>query len=120
MQAMVPSRSEAVRFTVISLVSIRMTILRIIRDCWVTITHNNRCAEMLAHVRRGPFARPTTEERIEHLLTRVHKKSNVAFGAYALEHTLSFQRRVHAIKVDFLLRRGRATPLGITQDFWDH
>ena len=73
---------------------------------------------MLAHVRRGPFARPTREERVEHLLTRVHKKSSVAFGAHALEHTLSFQRRVHAIKADFL-RRGRATPLGITQDFWD-
>ena len=52
------------------------------------------------------------------MLTRVHKKSSVAFGAHALEHTLSFQRRVHAIKADFL-RRGRATPLGITQDFWD-
>ena len=31
----------------------------------VTITHNNRCAEMLATVRRGPFARSTQEERIE-------------------------------------------------------
>ena len=65
-----------------------------------------------------PFARPTTEERIEHLLTRVHKKSNVSFGAFALEHTLSFQRRVHAIKADFLYR-GRTTPLGVTQDYWD-
>ena len=33
----------------------------------VTITHNNRCAEMLATVRRGPFARSTQEERIEFL-----------------------------------------------------
>jgi hypothetical protein len=104
-------------FTVVSSVLSHVTRLRI-SDFWVTITHNNRCAEMLAHVRRGPFARPTTDERIEHLLTRVHKKSSVAFGAHALEHTLSFQRRVHAIKVDFL-RRGRTTPLGITQDFWD-
>ena len=40
------------------------------------------------------------------------------FCEHALEHTLSFQRRVHAIKADFLWR-GRATPLGITQDFWD-
>ena len=85
---------------------------------WVTITHNDRSAEMLAHVRRGPFARPTKAERIEHLLTRVPKNSSVAFGEFALEHTLSFQRRVHAIKAEFL-RRGRATPLGITQDYWD-
>ena len=102
---------------VVNSVLIRVTTPRI-NDFWVTITHNNRCAEMLAHIRRGPFARPTAEERIEHLLTRVHKKSSVSFGAFALEHTLSFQRRVHAIKADFLYR-GRATPLGITQDYWD-
>ena len=58
-------------------------------DC--QITHNNKCAEMLAVVRRGPFARPTSEERIEYLLTRVHKSScGVAFAQHALEHTLSF------------------------------
>ena len=68
-----------------------MTARRINIDFWVTITHNNRCAEMLAHVRRGPFARPITEERIEHLLTRVQKKSCVAFGEHALEHTLSLR-----------------------------
>ena len=73
---------------------------------------------MLAHVRRGPFARPTKAERIEHLLTRVPKNSTVAFCEHALEHTLSFQRRVHAIKADFLCR-WRPTPLGITQDYWD-
>ena len=81
----------------------------------VTITHNNRCPEMLAAVRRGPFAKPTQEEKIEFLLTRVRKSDcRVAFGDH-LEHTLSFQRRVAAIKLDFL-RRGVATPLGITQD----
>ena len=82
----------------------------------VTITHNNRCAEMLATVRRGPFAAPTQEEKIEFLLTRMKKSDcKVAFADHALEHTLSFQRRVHSIKHDFL-RRGVATPLGITQD----
>ena len=95
-----------------------MTTRRINNDLWVTITHNNKSPEMLAHVRRGPLARPTAAERIEHLLTRVPKKSSVAFGEHALEHTLSFQRRVHAIKADFLWR-GRPTPLGITQDYWD-
>ena len=85
----------------------------------VTITHNNRSPEMLAVVRRGPFARPTPEEKIEHLLTRVRKSgSSVAFADHALEHTLSFQRRVHSIKVDFLKRCAK-TPLGITHDYWD-
>ena len=85
----------------------------------VTITHNNRCAEMLATVRRGPFARSTQEERIEFLLTRVKKSDcNVTFSDHALEHTLSFQRRVQSIKQEFL-RRGARTPLGIPQDYWD-
>ena len=84
----------------------------------VTITHNNRCAEMLATVRRGPFAAPTQEEKIEFLLTRMKKSDcKVAFADHALEHTLSFQRRVRSIKQDFL-RRGVATPLGITQDIF--
>ena len=56
----------------------------------VTITHQNRCAEMLATVRRGPFAKATPEERIEYLLTRVRKTNlNVTFADHALEHTLS-------------------------------
>ena len=85
----------------------------------VTITHNNRCAEMLATVRRGPFARSTQEERIEFLLTRLRKSDcKVAFADHALEHTLSFQRRVQSIKQEFL-RRGASTPLGIPQDYWD-
>jgi hypothetical protein len=84
-----------------------------------TAGHNNRCAEMLATVRRGPFARSTQEERIEFLLTRLRKTDcKVAFGDHALEHTLSFQRRVQSIKQEFL-RRGASTPLGITQDYWD-
>ena len=63
--------------------------------------HNNRCPEMLAVVRRGPFSVPTQEERIEFLLTRMRRSScSVEFAQHALEHTLSFQRRVHAIKVD--------------------
>ena len=86
-------------------------------DLWVT--HNNKCADMLAVVRRGPFARPTADERIEYLLTRVHKSScGVAFARHALEHTLSFQRRVQAIKLDFL-KRCTPTPLGVCHDFWD-
>ena len=71
---------------------------------------------MLATVRRGPFAAPTQEEKIEFLLTRMKKSdAKVAFADHALEHTLSFQRRVRFIKQDFL-KRGVPTPLGITQD----
>ena len=85
----------------------------------VTITHQNRCAEMLATVRRGPFAKATPEERIEYLLTRVRKTNlSVTFADHALEHTLSFQRRVCSIKREFL-KRGATTPLGIPQDYWD-
>ena len=74
---------------------------------------------MLATVRRGPFASSTQEERIEFLLTRVKKSDcKVAFSDHALEHTLSFQRRVQSIKLEFL-RRGVCTPLGIPQDYWD-
>ena len=56
----------------------------------VTISHNDNCAEMLAAIRRGPFATPTEEERIEYLLTRVRKtERRPAFEKFALEHVLS-------------------------------
>ena len=43
---------------------------------------------MLATVRRGPFAAPTQEEKIEFLLTRMKKPDcKVAFADHALEHT---------------------------------
>ena len=37
---------------------------------------------------------------------------------YALEHVLSYQRRVAATKESFM-RRGKKTPLGILSDWWD-
>ena len=61
----------------------------------------------------------TRSRKVEYLLTRVHKAhSNVQFSEHALEHVLSYQRRVHAIKQDFLQRR-KMTPLGITAQWWD-
>ena len=86
----------------------------------VTITHNNRCGEMLATLRRGPLAASTEEERIEFLLTRKKKSVNLRKGleVHAMEHVLSFQRRVAAIKLHFL-PRGKPTPLGIPLDYWD-
>ena len=85
----------------------------------VTISHNDNCAEMLAATRRGPFARPTEEERIEYLLTRVRKtERRPAFEKFALEHVLSYQRRAHAIKFNFMTKNAE-TPLGIVRDWWD-
>lgn len=83
------------------------------------LRHNNRSAEVLAVVRRGPFAKPTATEQLEYLFTRVPKKdSRKDFEKHALEHVLSFQRRILAIKKCFLVR-GKKTPLGIVQDYWD-
>ncbi len=85
----------------------------------MTISHNDNCAEMLAATRRGAFATPTEEERIEYLLTRVRKtERRPAFEKSALEHVLSYQRRVHAIKFNFMTKNAE-TPLGIVQDWWD-
>ena len=81
--------------------------------------HNNCSAEMLATVRRGPFAKPTALEQVEYLFTRVPaKESRKDFEKHPLEHVLSFQRRVLACKKCFLAR-GKRTPLGIVQDYWD-
>ena len=81
--------------------------------------HNNRSAEILAMVRRGPFAKPTQIEQIEYLFTRVSKTdSRKDFGKCALEYVLSFQRRIQATKKHFLVR-GKKTPLGIVEGYWD-
>lgn len=40
------------------------------------------------------------------------------FEHHSLEHVLSFQRRVHALKKHFF-RRGEKTPLGRLRDWWD-
>ena len=111
----------------------------------VTITQNNRNAEMLAAVRRdsffarfcslgrtllrradsnsrgrrGPFSPPTAQEKIEYLLTRLPKtETRKYFEKHALEHVMSFQRRVVACKREFLARQ-KKTPLGIVEDYWD-
>ena len=70
-------------------------------------------------VRRGAFAKPTPTEQLEYLFTRVSKKdSRKDFEKHALEHVLSFQRRILASKKCFLAR-GKRTPLGIPEDYWD-
>ena len=85
----------------------------------VTITHHDRVPEMLAAVRRGPFAAPTEFEKIEFLFTRVKKgQACVRFDRHGLEHALSYQRRVHALKTYFL-KRYHDAPLGEVIDYWD-
>ena len=58
---------------------------------------------MLAAIRRGPLAKPTDEEFIEYLLQKKNKdQERPCFENYSLEHVLSFQRRVNAIKTKFM------------------
>ena len=79
------------------------------------ITHNDRVPELLAVIRRGPFAEPTETEQIEYLFTRVRaKRDKMDFENYAYEHVLSYQRRIQATKEQFM-RRNKKTPLGIIQ-----
>ena len=85
----------------------------------VTVTHNDSCPEMLAAVRRGPFAKPTEDEMIEFLLQRKPRDRKAPeFEQHSLEHVLSYQRRVHHMKKHFMVRNKR-TPLGRLKDFWD-
>ena len=85
----------------------------------VTITANDSCSEMLASVRRGPFAESMPDERLEYLLsTKPAQKERPRFEEHALEHVLSFQRRVHAVKQQFF-KRGKKTPLGRLSEWWD-
>ena len=88
-------------------------------QCMVTITHNDRVPELLATIRRGPFAEPTETEQVEYLFTRVKaKREALAFENYAFEHVLSYQRRIQATKEHFMGRNTK-TPLGVMQDWWD-
>ena len=90
-----------------------------IMQAMTTISHNDNCADLLAVVRRGPGARPTEEELIEYLIPRKKRsQERPPTEHYALEHVLSYQRRVTAIKNTFM-RRGKVTPLGCLRDWWD-
>ena len=85
----------------------------------VTVTANDSSPEMLASIRRGPFATPTEEELIEYLIKRKPRdKARPEFETHSLEHVLSFQRRVHHMKAKFMVRNS-STPLGILHDWWD-
>ena len=88
-------------------------------QCMVTITHNDHVPELLAVIRRNPFAEPTETEMVEYLFTRVRTDRRKAdFENFAFEHVLSYQRRIAATKEHFM-RRNKLTPLGIIQDWWE-
>ncbi len=87
-------------------------------DAARTITHNDNVGEILANIRRGPFSPPSESEKVEYLFSRVKTSCRRPdFEAYALEHVLSFQRRVAETK-DIFMRRNVRTPLGILMDWW--
>ena len=61
----------------------------------------------------------TRKEMIEYLLQRKRRdQERPAFENYSIEHVLAFQRRLGALKENFM-RRGERTPLGKTKDWWD-
>ena len=75
---------------------------------------------MLESARRGPFAEPTASERVEYLVTRLRtERTRLDYENFALEHVLSYQRRVAATK-DAFITRGKLTPLGIPSDWCLH
>ena len=85
----------------------------------VTITQNDMSPELIAHALRGPCAAPTPNEKVAYLLTRrspSDRRPNIQNDATAA--VLSFQRRTHAVKQNFLARNKR-TPLGICRASWD-
>ena len=85
----------------------------------ITITHNDYCPEMLAAVRRGPFATPTEDEMLEtYLGVKSSTQKRPTTEHYALEHVLSYQRRVKAVKDEFMPRHKKG-PLGRIVDWWD-
>ena len=85
-----------------------------------TVTHNDNSPEMLAAMRRGPFAGPTRDEMIEYLVGSWDKQhcGRPTFEEFAYEHVQSFQRRVHALKKHFM-QRNKGTPRGVLEHYWD-
>ena len=96
-----------------------MICLQGLMQCMVTVTMNDSSPEMLASIRRGHFAQPTDEERIEYLLQRKPRdRERPACEKHSYEHVMACQRRVAALKNAFM-KRGSDTPLGRVEHWWD-
>jgi hypothetical protein len=72
--------------------------------------------ELLACIRRGPFAAADESELIDYLLFR-RRANRVQTEKYSVFHVLSYQRRLNFIKNEFF-KRGATTPLGRMKDWW--
>lgn len=83
----------------------------------VTCTANDGSSELISCVRRGPFAVPDENERVEYLLSR-KRTVRAPIEKHAVLHVLSYQRRLNAIKNVFFAR-GSKTPLGEMREWWD-
>ena len=59
-----------------------------------TLTHHNWCPEMLAAVRRGPLAKPTEDELIEHLSLIRHKGSQLIISSAASKRCNGFYQQI--------------------------
>ena len=59
-----------------------------------TLTHHNWCPEMLAAVRRGPLAKPTEDELIEHLILIRHKGGQLIISSAASKRCNGFYQQI--------------------------
>ena len=85
--------------------------------CQLTTTANDNSPELVAAVKRGPFACADENELVDYLLSR-KKLSRAPVERYGLFHVVSYQRRLAYIKDEFF-KRGINTPLGRCEDWWD-
>ena len=83
----------------------------------LTATANDNSPELVAAVKRGPFACADENELVDYLLSR-KKLTRARLERHVLLHVVSYQRRLAYIK-DELFKRGINTPLGRCEDWWD-
>ena len=77
------------------------------------------CSLLSVGISRKPFAKPEPGEKLEYLLRRKPAgEARPDFEAHAFEHVLSYQRRIHALKTNFM-KKDERTPLGVIRDWWD-
>ena len=69
----------------------------------LTITQNDSSPELVAAVRRGPFAEPDMHERVEYLLSR-KRTIRAAAENHGVYHVICYQRRLNNIKNEFFRR----------------
>ena len=81
--------------------------------CQLTTTANDNSPELVAAVKRGPFACADENELVDYLLSR-KKLSRAPVERHGLLHVVSYQRRLAYIKDEFF-KRGRMAIQGTTK-----